>query len=504
MSIFDRWTNLDTALRLRRIEDAHGVDIFDTSSYLDSARALRQINDALGANLGPEALLDHARMEQLIDAALAIVSLESGFDWPYETYPVTFGWNGTSFTCDLDPEDYAAAALAGTQYYVDVDTGSDVADGLTSETPVKSIHRAITLGNATAAPFRVAVAAGSYPRENGFTATGALVPATQSCAIIGTGLVECWTGSVLTWPGSPDATHTSTYKVARSAVARVINLTTDDANGDYDELTKVADAATCNSTPNSWAQVAGDLYVHRTDEEAPTTANTRVLLLSTANLQTGATSKDIFVSGIDFQGGAGGAVSVQVAATLNAMFVNCTGKFAGAVGVNVNGFAFNNFTGLAALKNCVGACNENDGISGHLSSGEYYMLTIDCIGRNNGRNSALSCNGLTIHGNVRGIDVNGEYCENYGANVIPVNTSQMFCLGTYAHDSYGDVVHGGSTVPTDYQTQNTAELWLRGAGASGSEQSLVASDTSIIRTRKFTEGVDQDRVSSAGATIVGF
>lgn len=456
--------------------------------------------------VAPLALLPwNNAIANVISGGRALTALPVAFNWPNSTYPVNLVYNGTKWITDFNPDTYAQAALSGPQFFVNVGTGSDANSGLTQALAVKSIFKATQLGNALGVPFCVYVAPGSYPRENNFTTTGTLVPNTQPAAYIATGTgVECWSGTVLTWPGSPDVTFPNTYKVARSNVARVINLTTNDANGDYVELIKVADAATCNATANSWAQVATDLYVHRTSEEAPTTANTRVLLLSTPNLQTGATSKDVYVYGIDFQGGANGAVSIQTAATLNAMFVNCSMKYAGASGNAVNGLAINNITGLVACKNCIAACNQVDGFNIHKTAGSPYLLTIDCVGRNNGRDTNLSCNGLTTHDGALVIDVNGEYYQNYGANVIPINTCQMFCAGTYSHDSFGDVVHGGTTIPTDYQTQNTAEMWLLDCRSSVSTNALVLSDTSIMLTRNFTSGVGQLNVIGAGATLGTF
>lgn len=444
---------------------------------------------------------------QLVASSGAVAS-PSGFNWPQGTYPITFSRSGSTLSTNFNPATYAAAALGGTKYFVNVATGSDANTGLSSGQSLKSIHAAITKGNTAAVPFWIEVncaTSGSFPRENGFTNTGTLVPATQPCAVVAiNGRAECWTGSVLTWPGSPDATFPNTYKVVRGSVARVINLTTNDANGDYAELVKVADATACNATANSWAQVAGDLYVHRTAEAAPTTANTRVLLLSTPNLQTGTTSKDIYVSGVDFQGGNGGAVSVAAVATLNAMFVNCSMKYAGAVGVSANGLAVDNITGLVAAQGCIAACNEADGFNAHQTVGAPYFLTISCIGRNNGRDSVLSCNGWTAHEGVIGIDLNGIYFGNYGANVIPIGTTQTFCLGTYAHDSVGDVGHGGTTVPTDFQTQNTATMWLEYTRSGISTNSLVASNTSAIKTHGVTSSAGQTQVVASGASISMF
>lgn len=438
------------------------------------------------------------------------VFVPTGFTWPFSTYPITITQTGPyKFTTNFVPETYAAAALAGTQYYVNGATGNDGNTGLSLAQAVKSIHVATTKGNAGGVPFRVAVASipAGYPRENGFTNGGTVVPNTQPVAYIATGgNVTVWIGSVLAWPGSPDVTFPNTYKVARTLVSRVLNLTTNDANGDHAELTKVADAATCNSTPNSWAQVAGDLYVHRTGEQAVTSANTRVLLQTLANFFINGTSKDVYLSGFDLEGGTAGCFAMTAAATLNFMAIDCSAKFAGDAAVNVNGWKIDFITGLVALVRCVGACNVADGINGHRTDGGsgLNLLTIDCKGRNNGVvGTVQSCNGWTTHETVVSIDVNGEYYGNYGANFIPIGTTQSFALGTYCHDSVGDQGHGGATPPTDYQTQNTATAWLQNCRSAVSGISLIASNTSIIRTRNFLPGAGQTN-GAGGGTISPF
>ncbi len=424
------------------------------------------------------------------------IFLPDGFLWS-SAYPLRFSRQGSRFACDFNLEAYAAAPFAGTQYYVSP-TGSDANTGLSSGQALRSIHAAITKGNLTAAPFFVLVAAGSYPRENGFTSTGTLVPATQPCAIIGSGLVECWTGSNLTWPGAVDPSFDATYLVARSNVAKVLDLAVTNANGDYAELTRVTSDALCQSTPSSWYQSGANLRVNRTG--APTNANTRVLLLSTPNLQLGATSKNMYVSGIHFQGGSGGAVAVTGLATLDAMFSNCTMKYAGALSVNVNGLAVDNITGLVAARNCVFACNQADGANGHKNAGAPLLLTIDCIGRDNGRDTALSANGWSIHESMPGVDVGGEYHGNYGTNFIPIGTTHAFALGTIARDSLGDIVHGGTSPPIDFQTQNSARLWLNRTRSYGSATALAAADTSIILHKQHSAGA-QAQTAGASASI---
>jgi hypothetical protein len=434
----------------------------------------------------------------------------AGFNWPFATYPLAVRAAGPySFATNFVPESYAAAALAGPTYFVNGSTGSDAANGTSLGTAVKSIWKATQLGNAGGVPFNVSVAAitGGYPRENGFSNVSTAVPNTQPAAYVATGgTVECWVGSTLTWPGTPDATFTNCYVAARSNVSQIIDTSATDANGDYLRMVQVADAATCNTTPNSWAQVTTNIYVHRTNGDAVTNANTRALLKATPNFVQDGTSKSVYLKGFAFQGGTAGAVAMTAAATMNFIAVNCRAQYAGDSATNVNGWKIDFITGLAALVNCIGSQNEADGFNTHWTPGGsvlLYTLTINCKGYNNGRDTVQSCNGITSHDNAIGIDVMGEYYGNYGANVIPINGNQMWCLGTYAHDSVGDVGHGGSTTPTDFQTQATAVMWLQNCRSAVSGTSLLASNTSTIKTRNFLPGGGQTP-GAGGGTITTF
>ena len=447
-----------------------------------------------------------------LTALLASTSLtpQTAFNWPFATYPITVTQTGEyEFITNFNPESYATAALAGPTYYVNGSTGSDANNGTTPALAVKSIWKATQLGNATAAPFNVSVAAiaAGYPRENGFSNVSTTVPNTQPAAYIATGgTVECWTGSTLTWPGTPDPTFTNCYVAARSNVSQIIDTSALDANGDYLRMVQVADAATCNTTPNSWAQVTTNIYVHRTNGDAVTNANTRAMLKATPNFVQDATSKDVYLKGFAFQGGAAGSVAMTAAATMNFIAVNCRAAYAGDSATSVNSWKIDFITGLAAFVGCYGSQGEADGFNTHWTPGGtpgIFTLTINCKGYNNGRDTVQSCNGLTLHDGCIGIDVMGEYWGNYGANVIPINNCQLWCIGTYAHDSQGDVGHGGVTTPTDYQTQATAQMWLQNCRSAVSGTSLLASNTSTIYTRNFLPGPGQ-AVGAGGGTITTF
>ena len=67
----------------------------------------------------------------------------------------------------------------------------------------------------------------------------------------------------------------------------------------------------------------------------------------------------------------------------------------------------------------------------------------------------------------------------------------------------GDVGHGGSTTPTDFQTQATAVMWLQNCRSAVSATSLLASNTSTIKTRNFLPGGGQSP-GAGGGTITTF
>jgi hypothetical protein len=445
------------------------------------------------------------------------VAAPAGFNWPFATYPIAIIQTGPySFTTNFVPEAYAAAALAGPQYWVDVATGNNANPG-TQGAPVKSIWQATTLANAAGVPATINVkyAAAGYSRADGFANAGTPVPNTVPIAYIAYGaaypakggIVDCWVGDALVWSATPDPTFTTLYTATRSNVSQVINPALLDANGDPVMATQYADAATANAaTGNAWAQVGTTLYLKWAGNPVVTNANARALLKATPNWTQQATSKDVYLKGFNFQGGANAAVAFTSAVTMNFIAVNCLAGFSGDSLVNVNAWKLDYMSGLAALVNCIGTNGEADGINTHWTPGgtpQIFTLTIGCIGRANGRDTVQSCNGITSHDNCIGIDVMGEYYGNYGANVIPINGNQMWCAGTYAHDSQGDVSHGGVTGPTDFQAQSTAQMWLQSCRSAVSTTSLLASNTSTIYTRNFQPGPGQSP-GAGGGTITTF
>lgn len=429
----------------------------------------------------------------------------TAFAWDFTTYPmyINSSTQGAS-AVSLAPESMIdPLCFAGVLYYVSP-TGSDAANGTTPLTPVASIWKAIQLGNATSAPYRIKVAAGTYYRANSFTNNSTVFP-TQSLMIEATG-GRVVTGAFDSLSWAVDGTFTNTYSTTRGGTVRVFNTTTLDESGDYTELTMVADAATCNTTPGSWVLVGSTLYVRRSDGAAVTNINTRAYL-SVACVIHPIGCPAMYVKGVDCEGSTDvlGVVGINGDATnltpRKSAWVNCSMKYSGSAASMNNGVAAVGFYGLIAFFGCNASNNAADGFNAHNSLGSRtHLLTVNCTGFNNGKFTSQSNNGLTVHETVAAIDVGGEYARNHGGNIRNINTSQMWCVGSKIHDDLGDVALGGSITPTQIRVDNSAKIWLDGCSVYGAGTSLAAYDTGSILYRNTTlNGGSQNQ--QAGATI---
>ncbi|BCP52839.1 hypothetical protein K32_14560 [Kaistia sp. 32K] len=429
----------------------------------------------------------------------------AGLGFPLADYPLAIRRRGGRFLCDFKPEAYAAAALAGPAYYVDIATGNDANPGTSWGAAVKSIFAATQLGNAGGVPFQVWVKAGTYSRVNNFTNMGPMVIPTQPAAYRAFGgRVTCWSGHDLSWPATPHATYGNCYAVARSTVTVVLDLLRPNAFGDPAELVRVADAATCNATPGSWAQEGGTLFVRRADGAVPSNINTRVLIVVDA-FALDATGKSVYLEGFDFQGGANGGVFVHGSAARHVIAVDCSARYAGGPSHAGDGFLIEDSQGLAALVRCVAASNANDGISFQWTRGgapTLSPLTIDCRGHDNGRHAHLANNGLACHGGLAAIEIGGDYHDNCGANVLLTDASKLWCIGTFASRSLGDVGRGGSDGPIDFHAAGTSQMWLERTRSAVSTHALMATDIARIRLRQHEKGAGQAELAVGGASIL--
>ncbi|ODT05927.1 MAG: hypothetical protein ABS35_46475 [Kaistia sp. SCN 65-12] len=431
----------------------------------------------------------------------------AGLGFPLADHPLAVRQRGGRFLTDFRPEAHAAAALAGPTYHVDVATGSDAASGAGWDTALKSIFVATQLGNVGGVPFNVLVEAGTYSRANNFTNSGPMVVPTQPAAYRAHGgRVTCWAGHDLSWPASPHGTYGNCYAVTRSTVTVVLDLLRQNAFGDPVELARVADAATCDATPDAWTQAGSTLYVRRADGLTPTNANTRVLIVVDA-FALDATGRSVHLEGFDFRGGANGGVFVHAAASRTVVAVDCSARFAGGPSHAGDGFRVEDNAGLVAFVRCTAAANANDGFDFRWPLGgppALRPLAIDCLAYDNGRHGHVSDSGLVCRDGIGGIAIGGDYRHNFGANLRIGEASKFWCLGAIGRESQGDAARGGSTGPVDFAASGTSELWLEQTRSAGSARAMAATDTAAIRFRRHGQGAGQAYEAAGGASIVGY
>lgn len=414
--------------------------------------------------------------------------------------PAALGWSstfdftarktGSTYAVTLDPASLVSADVwSGPAFYLSP-TGSDAADGLTESTPLKSFGAAITKGRTAGVPFRIIPAAGTYDRAISNIALS--TTATPDFAILPSGGRAILTGHE-SRTYADDGSGTNTYSSARTAVAYVVETDNLNSFGDYTDLVKQADAdvAAVRATPGSWCQDGANVYVHRYDGVAPTDSNTRVYLAqSTADFST--INCSIYAQNIDWEGGAG--VRVR-GGTRNVAFVNCTSKYMGWAAANYDGFLFSETVGLAYYSGCTASSNSKDAFNAaHPAvTTNGYVLTLNCIGNNNGRFGSTSNNGITAH-NAYDIwcDIGGKYNSNVGANVAMVGGSNVWCLGTATTDgdTRGFWADGSGT-----------EMWLENTRAADTD-SVYASTSAVIRKRNHISDGAETQTSSG--TIVAF
>lgn len=330
--------------------------------------------------------------------------------------------------------------VQSTVYYVDVTNGNDANNGTTWALAVKSIWKAVTLGNTAAVPYTVNIAAGIYFRVNGFSNNGTEVPPTQSCLIQAVGgPVICIAGDSHTWALDTG----TTYSVARSNAKRVIDMASFDADGDFYEFTLAASLADCRSTPGSWYTDGTTVYVTRLDGAAATAENTMVLLQA-VNAIRATTSGNMHMYGITQYGGNNGCIKISGNPTGKFYAEDCIFKFS-ATSTYIDNVQSLDYA-LCVFNRCVASKSQKDGFNFHTANSVIPVaILFDCLGYGNGTaTGSKSNNGVSIHDAGLLIDFNGRYWGNVGGDFAHANTGTL-AIGvcTAAMGGLSDIARGG-------------------------------------------------------------
>lgn len=420
------------------------------------------------------------------------VTPPSAFSYDKTIFPFTF-WRGADGYINTDfnrgviclTPDIMPWITINT-YYVDGTSGSDANSGLTWALAKATINAAITAANTAAVPYIINIRGGTYYRTSGFNG---VVP-TQPCAFIGHGRVLTGTFDNLSYT----LTSGTTYQVTRSNVKRVVQTDVIDSDGSYLELTRQNSLVNCQATPGSWYTDNVTTYVNRSDGATVTTANTRVYLTASVTLEM-STGGNMYMKNITIEGGTNGAIRLQNSATNNFCAEDCTFAYP-TFAAFTNAVTILNVRSASFIR-CVARGGQSDGFNSHLQTGvQAFVYTQDCLAVTNGypasqdlvSGGTISCNGFTTHDGGKWIGLRCSARHNYGANIIPVHAgTQMWLMDTLSADSYGDVVNGGPTPPTDFETdQSTPSLFLDHCCGNSPTSLLALSGTLAYRGGVFS------------------
>ena len=399
--------------------------------------------------------------------------------------PEAFGWSPPCaiyktpaglYTTTWDPRDYAPT---GTAYYVDVATGDDGNAG-TAEAPLKGIDTAMAKADCVVAY----VKPGHYYRDQSMTAWPARNFSLRRWPGESGRILCSWAQTGLTFVNDP--TYTNTWTTTRTNVLRVLDCINTDSDGDYVQLTHVADAATCNTTENSWATDGGTVYVNRADDAQPTFDNTWLLVAIAANTSM-IGNYTWYIEYCDFLGMAVLLTSNATGQTPTLYAYHCTFKFAGGykggAGGNGNGISIDG--SYAYLKDCVTAKCGNDGFNYDTANTNLpYGLELDTIAYANGvYSNTATAQGSSAHaGHV--VRLNSEYYGNNQENAWDTE-GLSWNLACNFHDPVGAA---GADRDCNYRSSST--MWVDGCTSTGATYDLSCGAGDTIYYRDLTTEVN--------------
>jgi len=418
--------------------------------------------------------------------ANGLVTPPSDFAWNFTRYPINVYRRGPfDYATDLDPQSLMPSGFWNSPvYYVDTAKADDSLSGTTPATAKATIRGAITAAIAAGASgVIIMVKKGLYDRSRDLTKStiGSGTLPEIPVALIGYGgRVDHGPVALLTW--AADATYTSCYTSARSNVARVLDTSRQDDEGNYVELPAIADATTLNSaaTEEGWLQNGANVLVKRKDGKAPSNTNTYVLLINSPSLQFG--TQAAFISGISGIGGVTGTLQASDVSNTPIVAVDSSFAFSGTTVSTsaTRAIYIDNKDAIAAFFRCKAGRVPTDAFNFHMASylnagvQPLHVLTVGCRGIYSGvtvnNNNQNSCNGWTLHENVRGIDLNGRYLTARGGSIADIDQTQAWLLGTISGDDLGDASFPSHAV----RAGDTARIWAQELRVTGAITALHA------------------------------
>lgn len=315
----------------------------------------------------------------------------------------------------INPDDYIIDS--DVTYYLSP-TGDDSNDGLTPESPKKSIASLITSLNAAPPSSGVTlhIASGTYSDTDALRNSN---PAFDLNII-------CNSGRAILRSRSPSPTFTL-YSTGVYTHAGGSNdncyIDTDqlDAYGTGSRLVRVATVSEVEATPASFCVDSGTAYIHLHDGGNP--SGRAVVLASTStadNFLNKNTSNRLFIRNVDFWGGRIRNITINNQYA-TAFFDNCKFMYA----LTGNAMELTSFD-TAIFNNCLAGYANLDNFS-YRGSG--LAVEVDCIGVDGGYSQESSSdNGTTTHHEVSSVRINSVYTRNGDRSVHDIDSTKNWLI----------------------------------------------------------------------------
>lgn len=468
--IVNRETDTDAMSRQAAV-DSDGVDKINLKQRLDDdhTKVITQISDnAKQSDLKINRKRNDTRRNRFKKRNR--YSLPAGFSW--QNAPISIYSDGLNFYTNFDVANFKTTG--GKTIYHSV-SGSDSNSGLTEALPVKTLLKAQQLASTSGDTILNIDPVGTILRRD---ASWNAAKIQKTINVIARNNVKFICGDLHTYTKTTGATNV--YQVARSNVAKVVDITFDDLGLEYAIATSIAD---CDTKEGSWYTDGATIYVHAIGHNSPDNNKVFVLLKADnfyANSDTQAVS--LYVEGFSIYGGGNGNLTVDATTNgisvygkrMNFLYASANTGIQDALDINGADYAF--------FQECIAAYSDKDGFNytanniANATKAAPKFIEVDCQGFGNGLKNSIAGsentnNGSTAHLGSAGIRINGTYYNNMGSNVCDVQTNtKSVNLGCTAFDSACNV---DSSYSSNFcAQQNGAEMWLDGCVAFGSKYDI--------------------------------
>lgn len=402
-----------------------------------------------------------------------LYQLPSAFS--FVNVPVNIFSDGNTFTTDYDKSRFMNTG--GTTYHVSTD-GSAGNDGLTESAPktIRTAYAAAVDGDT------IILHEGDYHRFH-FDWQG-VFEIKKNINIIGEGRVRIMTGDFKEY--TPTAGYANVYETPNAITQKVI----DTSFSDYGyKLVKRSTIQEVADNKGSWYTDGASVYIHMLNGDDPTGKVVNLFSgLNWFHVRNDGVTQNLspYIENIIQIGGDSFTFGIKrddLTYALSPVYHNVTALHGAGIrpGFRTEG-------GNPIFFECVSLYHENDGFS--YVTPQSRGVEINCISAHNGLDNITGSdgvhNGSTAHDGGKVIRINGEYYNNFGANVADVHEgTQSVNLGCRAYNS--------ATVYKDYRDadftaqQAGTEMWLDSCDSWGSMFSIqaVADTTIYIRNTTF-------------------